>query len=163
MFTLPESVKIVQLFIGAADTLGTATVSDYICCKNAVKVWVMLQHFGANDTDLTAIGLQESTDVAAGTTAAVAVTFPIWYTAQAAYTTSDAWTRATDATAYTPLDPALLGQTRLLFEWDPAKHTAGYDCIALRCAGGHASNFCVVNAFIQERYQQAAPPAVITD
>lgn len=158
-----EDFKVVTLFIGAADTLGTATVSDYICCKNAHKVWIMLQHFGSTDTDLTAIGLKEATDVAAGTAANVAVTFPIWSKDQASYLTADSWDRETDATAYTPLDPATVGQTRLLFEWDPAKHTAGYDCIALRCAGGNSANFVVVNAFIQERYHQADPPSAIID
>ncbi len=162
-FSLLENLKVVQLFVGAPSTLGSAGVSDYICCKNAHKVWVLLQHFGTNDTDLAAIGIQAATDVAAGTSAAVTATLPIWYTAQASYLTTDAWTRATDAATYTPLDPALLGQTRVLLEWDPAKHTTGYDCIALRCTGGHASNFCVVNAFILPRFAQADVPSVIVD
>lgn len=163
MFNLIENLKVVTLFIGAADTLGTATVSDYICCKNAHKVWILLQHFGTNDTDLETIGLQEATDVAAGTSAAVTAVLPIWSKDQASYLTSAGWDRETDAATFSAIDPATVGQTRLLFEWDPAKHTAGYDCIALRCTGGHASNFVVVNAFIQERYPQSDPPSPIID
>jgi len=160
---LVEDLKVVTLFIGAADTLGTATVSDYICCKNAHKVWILFQHFGTTDTDVAAIGLQEATDVAAGTSAAVTATMPIWSKDQASYLTSAAWDRETDAATWTPLDPATVGQTRLIFEWDPAKHTAGYDCIALRCTGGNSANFVVVNAFIQERFHQADPPSPIVD
>ena len=160
---LLEEYKVVELYKGAASTLGAAGFTDYVCCKNAHSVEFLIQHSGANDTDLTAIGLIEATDVAAGTAANVAVTFPIWSKDQASYLTSDGWDRETDAVAYTPLDPALKGDTRLWFYWDPAKHTAGYDCIAVRAVGGHASNFVVVTAFIKERYKQADPPSAIVD
>jgi hypothetical protein len=156
-------LKIVCLYKGAAATLGAAGYTDYVCLKNAHRVWFLISHSGANDTDLTAIGLEESTDVAAGTKAAVTETFPIWSIHAASYLTGDTWTRETDAAAYTPIDPALYGDTTLLFEWDPTKHTAGYDCIAVRCAGGHANNNINVWAFMETRYVQASPPAAIVD
>lgn len=161
--TFPEVFKAVCLYKGAANTLGAAGVTDYICCKNAHKVWFLISHNGTTDTDLTAIGLKEATTVAAGTSANVAATFPIWSIHQASYLTADTWTRETDAAAYTPIDPALYGDTTLLFEWDPAKHTAGYDCIAVRCAGGDAANNVHVWAFIEERYAQVSPPSAIVD
>jgi hypothetical protein len=166
---LPEQLKIVCLFKGAADTLGTATYSDIISCKNAHKVWILLSHFGTNNTDVAGIGLYETTAV--GTTgAAVTATVPMWYISAASYLTDDTWTKvATEAATFTSpasvdgIDPATKGQTSLLIEWDPAKHTAGYDCIALRCTGGHASNFMDVWAFIAERFHEASPPSAIVD
>ena len=160
--SLPEELKIVCLWKGTAAALGAATVSKYISCKNANKVWILISHNFTTDTDLTAIGLKESTAVAT-TGAAVTATFPIWSQHVALYGDSDTWTRETDAASYTPIDPALYGDTSLIFEWDPAKHTAGYDCIAVAAAGGNAANNVHIFAFIEERYQQASPPSAIID
>lgn len=161
--TFPEKYKVVCLYKGAANTLGAAGVTDYICCKNAHRVWFLISHNGTTDTDLTAIGLKEATLVDGVTSANVAATFPIWSISAASYLTADTWTRETDAASYTPIDPAAKGDTSLLFEWDPAKHTAGYDCIAVRCAGGDAANWVHIFAFIETRYPQDSPPSAIID
>lgn len=158
--TLPEVFKVVCMYKGSPDS---AVISDYICCKNAHKVWILLSHEGATDTDVTAVALKEATDVAGGTSAAVTATFPIWSIHQATYSTADTWTRETNAAAYTPIDPALYGATSLIFEWDPALHTAGYDCLAVTWAGGNAANSWQIWAFIDERYAQVSPPSAIVD
>jgi hypothetical protein len=158
--TLLENRKIVCLYKGAP---SAATYSDTICCKNAHRVTILMSHYGTNDTDVTAVGLTEATDVASGTAAAVTATFPIWSIHAASYLTADTWTRETDAASYTPIDPALYGQTSLMFEWDPSKHTSGYDCIRVGWAGGHANNFWEVWAIIEDRYPQASPPSAIVD
>lgn len=169
-YTFVQRFSPVCIYKGAASGLDTGL--DYISCKNAHKVTFLVSHFGVNDTDLAGIGLIEATDVAAGTSAAVTATVPMWYIATATFSTSDLWTRqATEAATYTGpsavdgIDPAAYGSTSILIEWDPAKHTAGYDCISVRATNGtgHANNFVEVWAFIEQRYPQAIPGTQITD
>lgn len=157
MFSLPESCKIVGVVNGAAaNSLGC----DYICMKNLQKLWFIIRHKGTNDTDLT-LSLTEATDVAAGTNAAVVATFPIWADVDHG-TSSDLLVRQTDAASYV-IDPALYGASLVVIEWDPAKHTTGYDCITLTGAGGHGSNVVSVIAIGELKYAAASPPSVIID
>jgi len=156
-FSLPEDSKVVLLNNSAANAVDC----DFICMKNAQKVWFLIFHAGANDTDL-AIGLTEATDVAAGTSAAVTATFPAWRDDDAG-TTSDTLVKQTDAASF-DIDPATENPVLMILEWDPAKHTAGYDCVAVSDDGaGHGSNTVQIFAVIAPRYKQATPPAVITD
>lgn len=157
-FSLAQNMKVVR--VANVTAANGFTASDYISCKNAHKVWFVISHSGANDTDIT-FGLKEATDVAAGTNAAVSATFPIWLDADHG-TTSDALVRQTDAASLV-IDPATQGSALAVFEWDPALHTAGYDCIAVTGSGGNASNNVLVMAFIAERYPSATPPTAITD
>jgi hypothetical protein len=136
------------------------SMSDRICTKNLKRVIFLISHAGTNDTDLT-IALDEATDVAAGTHAAVAATFPIAVDINHG-TTSDTLVRATDAASYV-LDPATAGSAIVAIEWDPAKHTAGYDCIAVSGSGGHSSNTVTIIALGEAKYAQASLPTVITD
>ena len=158
MFSLPENLKIVR--VQQVVAANAFTMSDYISCKNAHKVWFLINHAGATDTDLV-LALDEATDVAAGTHAAVTATFPIWQDIDHG-TSSDALVRLADA-AGTTIDPATEGAALTIFEWDPALHTAGYDCIAVSGSGGDASNTVAIFAFIEERYPQAIPPSAIVD
>ena len=136
---------------------------DIISCKNAHKVWFLVQLTGENDTDST-LSLSESTDVAGGTAAAVTATFPVWYNQDTVSTTADAMTLVTTEAASYVINIGEGGEGQMVvIEWDPAKHTAGYDCIQLVDASGHGSNTMVAFAFIQPRYQQADPPTAITD
>lgn len=157
-FTLPEKYKVVTLYGGATNGSIT-TASDYICTKNAHRVYILGYHYGANATTFP-VSLMESTAV--GTAgAAVTATFPIWKVI--ATTSTDALARQTDAASLT-IDPDGTDSTMLfVFEWDPSKHTAGYDCLAVKGATGHASDVVVVLALIEERYPQASPPSAIVD
>lgn len=152
---LPQEYKIVLLNTTAAN----AVACDVISCKNAHKVWFLVTHTGANNTDLT-LTLTEATDVAAGTTSTVTAACPIWTIVPTA--ALDTWTEATAAAAVT-IDPATQSPYMAIIEWEPAKHTAGYDCIYLADSGGHASNTCVIHAIIAERYHEASPPSAIVD
>ncbi len=157
MFSLPEQCKIVLV----NNTAGNAVACDYICCKNAHKVWFLIFHAGANDTDLT-LGLQEAVDVAAtGGASAVTATFPIWKDVDAG-ASSDLLVRQSDAASLV-IDPATQNPVLAIFEWDPAKHTPGYDCISVSDSGGHANNTVQIIAFILERYQADQPPSAIID
>lgn len=158
MFSLPEHCKILRLLDTAA---GNAVTSDVVCMKNYLKAWFIVSHKGTNDTDLV-LGLTEATDVAAGTSAAVTATFPIWYDTDHG-TSSDTLVRATDAASYT-IDPAATSQNALVvFEWDPVKHTSGYDCIKVTSTGGNASNSVSVYAILLARFAEDTPPSAIID
>lgn len=158
-FTLPENCKVVVVAPTAA---GNAVAYDIISCKTAHKVWFLVFHQGTNDTDLT-LSLQEAVQVAGTTTTAVTAVFPIWVDANAG-TASDTLVRQTDAASYVINTGAAGNPDQLVvIEWDPAKHSAGYDCIRLADAGGNAGNYVTVLAIIQTRYPADQPPAVITD
>jgi hypothetical protein len=161
MLRIPEALKPViggsVLPVQAANALATG---DYICCKNVQKAWAIVIHQGSNDTDLT-LEFSEATDVAGTSAADVTKTFPIWYDSDAG-TGSDTLTRATDAATYT-IDPATANPVMVIMEWDPAKFTAGYDCIAVKGNAGHASNYVVVLWLLEMRYADPSPPTVITD
>lgn len=156
MRTFPQSHKIVLLYQGAANAVSC----DVISCKTAHKVWFVVTHTGSSDTDLT-LSLYEATDVAAGTNAAVATTCPIWADTDAG-TSSDTLVAQTAAYSYT-IDTGNYPNQVVVIEWDPAKHTDGYDCIYLADSGGNASNTCTIHAIIEDRYPGDSLPAVITD
>lgn len=154
--TFPEHFKIVKLYQGAAN----AVACDVVSMKNANKLWFVVTHTGAADTDLV-LTLYESTDVAAGTNSAVTATCPIWVDLDMG-TSSDTLARTTDAYAYT-INTGTAPNQMMILEWDPSKHSAGYDCIYLTDSGGNASNTCTIHAVMDMRYKADQPPTVITD
>jgi hypothetical protein len=156
MFSLPENVKISLLYQG----LANAVACDVVSMKNFHKGWFVVIHTGAADTDLT-LTLYEATDVAAGTNAAVTKTCPIWVDLDAG-TTSDTLAATTAAYAYT-IDTGVAPNQIMVLEWDPAKHTAGYDCVYLADSGGHASNYCTILFAGEPRDQGATLPSAIVD
>lgn len=155
-FALPENVKVIEVAPIAA---ANAMVYDIVSCKHAHKVWFIVQHTGTSDTDMV-LSLVENDDVAATTSAAVTKTFPIWVDADTS--SGDALTKQTDAASYT-IDTGAGKNQLVIIEWDPAKHTSGYDCIQLADTGGNASNNAVAWAIIVTRYPQATPPSAIID
>lgn len=158
-FSLPERYKIVQLC--TCGSAANAVTYDIISCKHAHKVWFVISHYSAGgDTDLT-LSLVESTDVAGTTTTAVTATFPIWSDTNAG-TASDTMTKRTDAASYA-IDTGATTPYLVVIEWDPAKHSAGYDCIQLKDANGNASNKVNALAIIETRYPQGTPPSAIID
>lgn len=156
MSSFPQQYKVVKLNQSAAN----AVACDVVCCKNAHKVWFIVSHNGTNDTDLV-LALYEATDVAAGTNAAITKACPAWLDIDAG-TSSDTLVKQTDGYSWT-IDPALEGTTLLIVEWDPAKHTDGYDCVYLADTNGNASNTVTILAVIEPRYTGEQPPTVITD
>ena len=157
-FTLPESCKIVTLYGGA--TTGINTRSDYVSCKNAHKVTIVGYHWGTTAATQV-LSLLEAATVAAGSEAAVTKTFPIWKVI--ATTSTDALARQTDAASLT-IDPDGTDSTMLwVFEWHPSNFSAGLDCLAIKGTIGNAADYCVILAFIEERYQQTTPPSAIVD
>lgn len=158
MVSLPEQFKLTML---DAPVAANALACDIISCKNAHKVWFVIQHYGGGgDTDL-GLSLYESTDVAGTTTSAITATFPIWTDIDAG-AASNAMSRQTDAAAYT-IDTGAGADYLTVIEWDPALHTAGYDCVSIVDSGGNASNIVSVLAITEPRYQGNMPDSNIVD
>jgi hypothetical protein len=156
MIPFPEQYKVVKLYQGAAN----AVACDVVSTKNCHKLWFVVSHVGAADTDLV-LSLYEATDVAAGTNAAVTKTCPIWVNTDNS-TTSDTLAATTAAYSYT-IDTGVAPNQLVVIEVDPAKLSAGYDCVYLADSGGNASNTCTILAIMDQRYQGASLPAAITD
>lgn len=157
-FALPENFKIVNCSLIAA---GDSMVYDIISCKHAHKVWFIYQNTGENDTDAT-LSLVEAASVAGSTTSAVTATFPVWENIDTAG--GDTLTRVTtDAASYLVNIGAGGTNQMIVIEWDPAKHSDGYDCIQVADTGGHNTNRATCLAIIETRYPEASPPSVIID
>lgn len=159
LITLPEQCKPVG--VATPQAANGFSLSDYISCKNAHKIWFYIHHYsGGGDTDLV-VGLKEATAVAGTGAAAVTATVPIWSDSDHG-TTSDGLARQTDAASYT-IDTGAGTDYLVVIEWDPVLHTAGYDCIAVTGSGGNASNIVAITAHILERYPADPPPSAIID
>lgn len=137
----PEEYKIVEI---NTRTAANAVSCDYVSLKNVSRFWFLVEHFGANDTDLVLTPTQAS--AVAGTGAkATSTTHRIWVLDDPT-TSFDDWVEATAAAAYT-IDPATQNPCYVLIEVDPAIHldaTNNFDCVTLADSGGHASNHCVI-------------------
>lgn len=155
-FFLPEELKSVLLYQGAAN----AVACDVVSMKNFHKGWFQVIHTGSADTDLV-LTLYEATDVAAGTNAAVTTTCRIWHDTDAG-TTSDVISETTAAYAYT-VDTGVAPNRMVFLEVDPAILSAGYDCVYLADSGGNASNVCTILFWGVPRFTGATLPAAITD
>jgi hypothetical protein len=158
--SLPENFKIVSLYGGPSDGSIT-TMSDWISCKNAQKVWIVGYYYGTTATTFP-VTMYEATAVAGTGSAIITATWPIWKVSST--TSTDALTRQTDAAILT-IDPDGVGTSPMLFvfEWDPSKFSAGFDCLAVKGLTGNAADNVSILAYIQERYGQAAPPSAIVD
>ena len=159
--TLPQQIKPVLLFSGAAN----AVVCDTVSLKNVLKGWWLIFHAGANDTDLVLTPTQV-TDVASATNKATGTTHRIWKDVDAS-TTSDTLVAQTDAASLT-IDPATQNPVLAIIEVDPDLHLDrenSYDCVYLADSGGHASNTVQIFflALMKDQGQGALGQTIITD
>ena len=159
--TLPQQVKPVLLFSGAANAVTCDTVS----LKNVLKFWWLIFHAGANDTDLTLTPTQ-ATDVASATNKAPSATHRIWSDIDAG-TASDTLVQQT-AAASLVIDPATEDPVLAVIEVDPDLHLdreGGYDCVYLADSGGHASNTIRIFglALMKDQGQGALAQSIIID
>lgn len=154
---LPEVLKIVN-GTPVVTTTGGVTC-DYISLKNAVKVTIIVELLQAV-SHATALGVNEATNVAAGSAAAVTAVQKVWKNADVS--SSDTLVRGTNAATIA----ATAGATnqQLVMEFDPATLSAGFDCIAATLSdSSQATNFATVTYLIETRYPQANPPSAIID
>ena len=156
-FSLPQMFKIVDATAGPVTTNGGVT-SDTVSLKNAHKAWIVLQ-FTQAVGHATVITPRQATDVASATNAVIPAV-PIWQNADTA--ASDTLVAATAAANLTLTND--VKKKQVIFEFDPALFTAGYDCLYFTVSdSSQAANFVSGQFFLLERYQQATPPAAISD
>lgn len=154
---IPETFKIVN-GTPVATTNGGITC-DYISVKNAIRVTIIAELLQAV-SHTTALGINEATAVLPSGAAAVTAVMPIWKNADVS--ASDTLVRGTDAA--TVLATAGATNQTLVMEVDPAKLSAGFDCIAATLDdSSQSTNYATVTYLIETRYEQATPPAAITD
>lgn len=159
--TLPQQVKPVLLYSGAANAVACDTVS----LKNVLKGYWLIFHAGANDTDLVLTPTQ-ATDVASATNKATSAVHRIWKDIDAG-TTSDTLAEQTAAASLT-IDPATQNPVLAIIEVDPELHLDrenGYDCVYLADAGGHANNTVQIFflALMKDQGQAALATSLIVD
>ncbi len=157
-FCLPEQLKVVKLYQGAAN----AVACDVVSLKNATMAWFKITHTGASDTDLV-LTVAEATAVGGSPVAfsADAQKCPVWADTDMG-TTSDTLVRQSDAYAYT-IDTSEAPNQMVFIQVDPAKLSAGYDCITLTDSGGNASNVVDIEVWLDMRYRGASLPSAIVD
>jgi hypothetical protein len=154
---LPEQFKIVS---GTPVVTTNAEVTcDYVSLKNVNMAWIVLSFLQAA-TDATIINPRRATAVAPTGSVAIAHSAPNWKNADVS--ASDTLVRGADATTAT-LTAGTTDQL-VIVQIDPAQLGDTYDVLGCVIdASGEATNFVVVNYFLEMRYAQATPPSVIVD
>lgn len=155
--SLPENFKIVN---GTPIvTTNGAIDCDFVSLKNVHKAWIICELLQAA-SHATELAVDEATTVAGGSATAITATMPVWKNADISST--DTLVKAADADSIA----ATAGTTnqQLVIEVDPAKLSAGFDCIrATTDASSEATNFVSIIYILQMRYAQATPPSAIID
>jgi hypothetical protein len=155
-FSITEDMKIVEA-IAPQTNNGTAT-SDYISCKNAHRVWIVA-HITQGAAAASTFTLYEATAVAPTGAALITATVPIWSNLDCA--ASDTLVKRTSAAGYAT--DATIKHKMVVFEWNPALFSSGFDCLAVVCIGTSASNIVEAMFYIEDRYGAPTPPTSITD
>ncbi len=159
---LAENFKLVQL--QSPKTTNGGFTSDYISLKNCKKATIIVELKQAVG-HATNFALSQASAVAP--TGAKVLTNPcsIWSNEDIA--TTDTLVKQTDAANYTVT--ADVKSKQIVFEVEPSismdiNSATPFDCLALVVAdSSQATNFASITAILEERYQQATPPAAITD
>jgi hypothetical protein len=157
--SLPENFKVVSATAGCRTTNGGVTF-DNISLKNAVKVWIVA-HFRQAVAHATTIQPVVGATDAACTTA---ITFTTRWWKNADISSTDTLVAQTAATSCA-CDAAATDHL-LVIEIDPSEvvaQNATYDWLGGTIAtSAQATDFVSAVYYIQNRYQQATPPAAIS-
>lgn len=155
---LPEVYKIVEAMPNATDAAGRT--GDYVSLKNAVMAYVEVAITQGNAATI-ALTIEQASAVAGTGTKVITETVPIWSNLDTA--ASDTLVRRTSAVSYTT-DAAVKNKI-VIFQIDPATLDIanGFDCITVKTGASNVANLTGARYWIQSAYQQATPPAAITD
>ncbi len=155
---LPEQFKIVEAMPNATDAAGRT--GDYVSLKNALCAWVEVAITQGNAATI-ALTIEQATAVAGTSSKAITNAVPIWSNLDTA--ASDTLVRRTDAVSYTT--DAGVKNKMVIFQIDPAQLDIanGFDCITVKTGASNVANLTGARYWIQTAYQQATPPAAITD
>lgn len=155
---LTEEFKIVEAMPNATDAAGRT--GDFVSLKNAVMAWVEVAITQGNAATI-AISVNQATAVAGTGSKVITEAVPIWSNLDTAAT--DTLVRRTAAVNQTT--DAAVKNKMVVFQIDPAllDVAGGFDCITVITGASHAANITGARYWIQSAYQQATPPAAITD
>ena len=108
-----------------------------------------------------ALTIEQASAVAGTGSKAITTTVPIWSNLDTA--ASDTLVRRTDAVSYTT--DAGVKNKMVIFQIDPAQLDVanGFDCITVKTGASNVANLTGARYWLQSAYQQATPPAAITD
>jgi len=149
--------KLVNVSLGPVTTNGGVT-SDVVSLKHAIRATFIVDLTQAVG-HATVVSLRQATAVD-GVTNAAGPTSLIWANEDVA--ASDTLVSQTAAASYTVT--ANIKKKQIVIEVDPATLTDGYDCVYLTVSdSSQATNFVNANVLIRSNFQQATPPAAITD
>lgn len=154
--SLPTKFKIVTAF--APKTTNAALTSQVITCKNAIKVWLVLNF--TNAVGFASVPtIKQATTIAAGTNAA-GPTCRIWANEDVAAT--DTLVGQTAGASYTMGSD--VKNKLVVFEIDPASLTDGYPCVYCTIAtSSQATNFVSGEWFVHTNFAQTTPLTAILD
>ena len=156
---IPEKVKIVEAL--CPQVQGTLT-GDYISCKNAHKVWIVV-HATQAAANTIPITVEQATNVSAGSSKAITVAANIW--ANEDCVTSDLLVKQTSAVGFTT--SAATKHKLVIIQVDPATLDSanGFDCLTVKIASGSASNIVAAQYWLDYRYggPVAGMPSAIVD
>ena len=166
LLSLPEQTKIVDATAGPVTSNGAVT-ADYVSVKNCARLYIVinLTQAVAHATLLTP---QRATAVAGTGVVVLATNVRIWANEDTA--ASDTLVSQTAALNYTVTND--IKKKMVVFEIDvaalgftSASPGVPYDVVNLLVAdSSQATNFISANYFLTDlRFQQATPPAAITD
>ena len=157
----PEHCKIIDATGGPAYTFAE-TVCDYVCLKDTIMAWIVLQFEQATGHE-TVIQPQVATSVLP--TGATSITFAadIWSDEDTA--ASDTLVKRTSATSYTVVDD--VAKKLVIIQIDPSKVVAqgvAYDCIGCVISDSKAqANFVSGIYVLQTRMPQETPRTAVVD
>jgi hypothetical protein len=151
--SLPENFKIVEAIPPSSST--AATTGDYVCLKDCVKAWVIVQAEGGDADYATIYEATSTTGASAAATTGNA--YDIWSVSS---TTSDTLTKRTSSYRYATTTDAT--NQIIVFGVDPAVLTDTYDCIQVRFGASTGSTPKVSALYLlQTKYPADQPPTVI--
>ncbi len=158
MICIPETLKPIEALTPAADAAGRT--GDYISCKNAHKVWVVV-HVDQGNAATIALTIEQASAVAGTGTKAITNTVPIWANEDCA--ASDTLVRQTDAVSFTT--SAAVKHKVVVFQIDPATldNANSFDCITVKTGASNAANITSAAYYVEGRYPDMSDVTCITD
>ncbi len=150
----PESVTPYELLNPATDAAGRTGL--YVSLKYAVRAWVVFHVKQANAATILVTILQ-ATDLEGAGSKVLTNNVPIWANLDTA--TADTPTRTTDAKNYTT--DAGTKNKIVVFQIDPEflDVVNGFNAIGISTGASDATNLTSALILVEQRYQQAVPPA----
>ena len=143
-------------------TTNGGVTSDYVSLKNVLRAWIVLQ-FTQAVGHATVVQPQVATAVAPTGAASITFSARIWSNEDTA--ASDTLVVRTAAASYTLTND--IKKKQVVIEIDPAEAVAQgstYDVIGFTISdSSQATNFVSGQFLLEMSYQQATPPAAITN